>query len=173
MTLHVYNPNPNAFVKFMRRIYQPAGFKKGYNFVLFFIFAGTLFGFCLASLEKIDVKIFKRNAAPGLWYYYHKHLYKTGLCKPISLPDSLDTLLKGSYADVVMFSVMHLGAILPAGVLVVWQFVPVIRHKALIFHRINGYLVLLCLLVGEAGAIIIAPVAFGGTFDTQGTYANL
>ena len=37
MTLHVHNPNPNAFVRHARKIYNPIGFNKGYNFVLFFI----------------------------------------------------------------------------------------------------------------------------------------
>jgi len=38
---------------------------------------------------------------------------------------------------------LHLSTCLPAGFLMVWQFVPVIRHKLLLlFHRINGYLII-------------------------------
>jgi len=62
---------------------------------------------------------------------------------------------------------MHLGAILPAGFLVCFQFVPVIRHKVLLFHRLNGYMILLLLLVGNSGAFMIAPVAAGGSPTTQ------
>lgn len=40
-------------------------------------------------------------------------------------------------------------------------------QKALILHRINGYLVLLLLLGGVAGALIVARHAFGGEISTQ------
>ncbi len=62
---------------------------------------------------------------------------------------------------------LHLSTCLPVGLLMVWQFVPVIRHRFLLFHRINGYAVILLTLASNAGAIIIAPRAFGGGLDTQ------
>ena len=62
---------------------------------------------------------------------------------------------------------LHLFTVIPAGLLVVIQFVPAIRHKALIVHRINGYLVVLLTLIGNAGVLIIAPHAFGGDFATR------
>ena len=46
---------------------------------------------------------------------------------------------------------LHLFCILPAGFLACFQFVPVIRHKLILFHRINGYLVILLALTGIAG----------------------
>ena len=49
----------------------------------------------------------------------------------------------------------------------VWQFLPVIRHKYLIVHRINGYLVVILSLVSNVGAVIIVRRAFGGTLSTQ------
>lgn len=49
----------------------------------------------------------------------------------------------------------------------VWQFVPVIRHKLLIFHRINGYLIITLVLISNVGAIILARRAFGGGVETQ------
>lgn len=49
----------------------------------------------------------------------------------------------------------------------VWQFVPVIRHKFLIFHRINGYLIILLVLLGNVGALMIARHSFGGSLETQ------
>jgi uncharacterized protein (UPF0333 family) len=45
--------------------------------------------------------------------------------------------------------------------------VPVIRHKLLIFHRINGYLVILLTLCSNAGALMIARRAFEGDLVTQ------
>ena len=57
--------------------------------------------------------------------------------------------------------------VLPAGILAVLQFFPIIRHKVIMFHRINGWLVTLLLLAANAGALMIADRAFGGHFDTQ------
>ena len=62
---------------------------------------------------------------------------------------------------------LHLYTILPAGFLVCFQFVPAIRHKIILFHRINGYLVILLSTVASAGAIIVAEHAFGGDFATR------
>jgi len=61
---------------------------------------------------------------------------------------------------------LHLYTILPAGCLVVLQFVPVIRHKVILLHRLNGYLVIALSLVSSAGTVIILPHAFGGDFAT-------
>lgn len=177
MGLYVHNPNPNVFVRFMRKFYNNVlQFKKGYvyfvqcerlrsptiqttnlkdsehfanissisyNFVLWFIFAGALFGFALARLEYLDINNrFKAGAAPGEWFYYGRPFYKAGM-------------------------LLHLATVLPAGILVPWQFVPAIRYNFLTFHRINGYLLVLLLLLGNVGALMIARYAFGGTMATQ------
>lgn len=62
---------------------------------------------------------------------------------------------------------MHLCSIIPAGFLVLLQFFPVIRHKVILFHPINGYVIFILVAASHAGALIIAPVAFGGTLSTQ------
>lgn len=62
---------------------------------------------------------------------------------------------------------LHLGAILPAGVLACFQFVPVIRHAAIMFHRLNGYMIILLFFIANAGAFIIVPQAAGGSPATQ------
>ena len=143
MVLYVHNENPNAFVRAMRQVYNPIGFKKGYNFILFFIFGGALLGFTLARLQYLSIDgVFKKGAAPGEFFYYSRHFYKVAIA-------------------------LHLCCILPAAFLAIWQFVPIIRHKALILHRINGYVILLLLLLGEVGALMVARRAFGGTIDTQ------
>lgn len=41
------------------------------------------------------------------------------------------------------------------------------QQKLIIFHRINGYIILLLLLGGVTGAIIITRHAFGGDVSTQ------
>jgi uncharacterized membrane protein len=58
-------------------------------------------------------------------------------------------------------------SIIPVGILVLVQFIPAIRHKAIIVHRINGYIVITLTLATLAGALMIARIAFGGTLDTQ------
>ena len=149
MTLHVHNPNPNKFVRFMRHIYNPIGFKKGYNFILFFIFAGALLGFALARAQYLSINgAFKAGAAPGEWFYYTRHFYQVGIT-------------------------LHLATVIPASFLAILQFVPVIRHKVLIFHRINGYTVILLLVLMNVGALMIARHAFGGTMATQALVGTL
>ncbi len=144
-------PAANGFVRRARMIYNPLGFAKGYNFVLFFIFAGALMGFTLARLQYLSVfGVFcgpgfnaSNRAAPGECFYY----------------------LKPDFEKVGI--VMHLGTVLPSAFLVCFQFVPAIRHKVIIFHRINGYIILLLSLFSTAGALMIARHAFDGTQSSQ------
>jgi uncharacterized membrane protein len=62
---------------------------------------------------------------------------------------------------------LHLYTILPAALLVIFQFIPLIRHKLLLFHCMNGYIVVILSLISNAGTIIISKHAFGGDFSTQ------
>lgn len=106
-----------------------------------------MLGFVLARISYLNVTgnaagSFKTNASPGEWYQYHEGHYRIGI-------------------------IIHLGACLPAGFLAVWQFVPVIRHKFLLFHRINGYVVILLGLTANAGALMIARRSFGGGLEVQ------
>jgi uncharacterized membrane protein len=106
-----------------------------------------MLGFTLARLSYLNVSgsassSFKEGASPGEWYHYHTGHYRIGLT-------------------------LHLATCLPAGFLMVWQFVPLIRHKALLFHRINGYIIIILVLFSNTGALMIARRAFGGGLDTQ------
>ena len=62
---------------------------------------------------------------------------------------------------------LHLFTILPAAFLVVFQFVPAIRHKLMLFHRLNGYTVIVLSTTANAGALMILPHAFGGDYNTR------
>ncbi|KAI0865239.1 hypothetical protein F4860DRAFT_527939 [Xylaria cubensis] len=144
-------PPRNAFVAGARKVYNPIGFSKGYNFILWFIFIGALFGFVLARFEYLNFwGIFCNPNSPGgngaipgeCFYYTQPGRYQVGI-------------------------ILHLAAILPAGLLACFQFVPVIRHKALIFHRINGWFITLLCVLGTAGALMIARRAAGGGVDVQ------
>lgn len=145
-------PPANAIVAALRHIYNPIGFSKGYNFVLWFIFAGALLGFVAARIFYVDYDgvYCPPNSSGGLngaaagecWTYDTKAYLKFGIK-------------------------LHLWTILPAGFLAYLQFLPVIRHKIILFHRINGYVTILLSVVGTAGALMIARVSFGGGIEIQ------
>lgn len=155
------NPHPpstNRFAAAMHKLSSCVGFTKGYNFALWFIFSGALLGFCLARLMYLDFKgVFcatenpdpRNHAAAGECYWYQSRtVYDVGIK-------------------------LHLYTIIPAGILACIQFVPVIRHKLILVHRINGYITILITLLGVAGAIMIAPVSFGGGLDVQSSVGVL
>jgi uncharacterized membrane protein len=103
-----------------------------------------MFGFFLSRAIYFNVsRRFATDSSPGEWYWYSNGLYRVGIT-------------------------MHLATVIPAGFLCIWQFVPIIRHKALLFHRINGYIVIYLLFVGTAGALMIARRAFGALVATIG-----
>lgn len=144
-------PPANGFVGLARNIYNPIGFSKGYNFILWLTFAGGLMGFILARFEYLNfygifcgAKLSASNhGAPGECYYF----------------------LAPDYERVGIM--LHLFAMLPAGFLAFFQFVPVIRHKVILFHRINGYIIITLSFAATAGALMIARNAFGGSLSTQ------
>ncbi|KAI0459979.1 hypothetical protein F5B21DRAFT_204695 [Xylaria acuta] len=144
-------PPRNAFVAHARKVYNPIGFSKGYNFILWFIFIGALFGFSLSRFEYLNFwGIFCNTdleggtgALPGECFYYTKPgRYQIGI-------------------------ILHLATIVPGSLLACFQFVPVIRHKAILVHRINGYVVVLLAIVGTAAALVIARHSAGGGLDVQ------
>lgn len=62
---------------------------------------------------------------------------------------------------------LHLAAILPGGFLSVFQFIPKIRHSFLTFHRINGYIIYLLLILGVLGGAMLTRRTLGGAFGAQ------
>lgn len=142
------------------KVYRFFGFSRPYNFplckyhsvycgsgeqsllkcILGVIFAGGMLGFCLSRLPDLDYDgHFKEHFAlvPGYWYYFNSGHYRYGM-------------------------LLHLAFILPAGILMVLQFTPIIRHKFLLFHRINGYIVMLLCLMSNAAAFVIIRHKQGG-----------
>jgi uncharacterized membrane protein len=140
-------PPASRFVAGARRVYNPLGFSKGYNAILFLIWGGALMGFVLARLQYLSFYgVFcnedNTGAAPGECYWYAMPRYHAGI-------------------------MLHLASILPAGFLGVFQFVPAIRHRFIVYHKTAGYIILLLILIGVAGALMIARVSFGGGLDIQ------
>jgi uncharacterized membrane protein len=105
-------------------------------------------GFVLARFQYLSIDgIFCGNvsgggAAPGKCYFYQGGFRRTGI-------------------------ILHLATCLPAFFLVCFQFVPAIRYKLLIFHRFNGYVVIILMLLSNAGVLMIARYAFQGSLETQ------
>lgn len=130
-------------------LHRSLGYNKSYNFVLFFIFAGALLGFTLARLQYLSVADrFAKGTSPGAWFWFRSGIYRVGIT-------------------------LHLSTILPCAFLTVFQFVPKIRHRLLWIHRINGYAVILLLLISNVGALMIARRSFGGGLDTQAGVGTL
>lgn len=50
---------------------------------------------------------------------------------------------------------------------------PIIRKKAILFHRINGYTVIVLIVVSHIGALMIARRAFGGGLPIQSAVGTL
>jgi len=135
----------------MRKVYNPLGFSKGYNFVLWFIFDLALFGFVLSRLQYLSFNdVFcgpghsaTSHAGPGECYWY-----------------------RGFRVNNIGI-ILHLAGILPGSFLAVFQFIPLIRHKVILYHRIAGYVIFALIAVAQAGAIMVANHAFGGDAATQ------
>ncbi|QPC77114.1 hypothetical protein HYE68_007866 [Fusarium pseudograminearum] len=153
MTTNTTQASPSP--TYLQRIARILGFTKGYNFILWLLFGGAFLAFTLSRFIYLDFdghlcpsepptgRIYgSRGAVPGECYYYRHGIGKAGI-------------------------IMHLAGILPAAVLVVFQFIPAIRHRALLVHRINGYVVLLLSVVGIIGVFMITRHAFGGTLEMQ------
>ncbi|KAL0070587.1 hypothetical protein AAF712_002426 [Marasmius tenuissimus] len=129
---------PNPFV----HLFQALGFKKGYNFVLWFIFGGAMLGFVLARSMYLHAPTMLEGVAPGEVFWLRSGIYKVAM-------------------------LVHLGTVLPAGFLAVFQFVPAIRYKAIIVHRLSGYISLLLLFVGIAFAFVLMRRSYGGDISIQ------
>ncbi|EEQ33259.1 hypothetical protein McanMca71_006512 [Microsporum canis] len=131
-----------SFLQGFSTLHNSIGYKKGYNFILWFIFAGALLGFTLARFSFLNFDIFEHDSVPGQWYFTRMGRDRVGL-------------------------LLHLAAVLPCGILVIFQFIPIIRHKWILIHRINGYIIFILLLISHAGALMIMEHSFGGGVDIQ------
>ncbi|KDN41394.1 hypothetical protein RSAG8_07509, partial [Rhizoctonia solani AG-8 WAC10335] len=129
---------PNPFV----RLFQALGFKKGYNFVLWVIFGGAMVGFALARYMYVNPSLMLKGIAPGEGYWFQRGVYHAGI-------------------------LVHVATTPTAGIIAVTQFVPIIRYKAIIVHRVLGYVALFLLVIGTASAFAIVRRSFGGDLGTQ------
>ncbi|KAK6992076.1 hypothetical protein R3P38DRAFT_3088916 [Favolaschia claudopus] len=126
------------------------GFKARYSLINCFVWGGALVGFCLARSVTMNPKpsLIAAQLVPGEWFWFKQPLYKVNLFIHIYL-----TTLGG------------IGAVL--------QFFPAMRRRAMVLHRLNGYGVLFCLIVGNICGSIIARRSFGGELNVQSGYYTL
>jgi len=102
-----------------------------------------MLGFVLARSQYLNISgVYAKGAAPGEWYWYRQDYYRVGIT-------------------------LHLACSLPAGFLMVWQFIPSIRHSFLPFHRINGHVIIILVILANVGALMIMRRAFGGDMSIQ------
>ncbi len=149
MTAVPNKPPANVFVAAARPIYNALGFSKGYNFVLWVILCGALMGFVFARFMFLDFDGVLCNpestvggAMPGQCYFYTKPGGRAGI-------------------------MLHLAAILPAAFLVVFQFVPAIRYRAILVHRICGYVILVLVIASTVGVFFVIVYTYEGMPDMQ------
>jgi hypothetical protein len=162
------SPNDSVRPTRAQKVYQALGFRRGYAFILCMnhhsslsqnnvhladnlvsgvIFGGCLFGFGLSRLPWLDI--------------YGK------LCPPVPMLN-LTTAMPSLCYSIRTFKryevaiILHLATCLPAAILAVFQFVPIIRHRFILYHRLAGYTAVLLMSTSLIGACMLADAAMGG-----------
>jgi len=118
------------------------GFREKYSLALLLFFGGALIGFCLARSPMMSPARFREKTVAGEWFWYRQPLYKPSA-----------------------FIHIYLSTI--SGIFSVLQFIPGIRRRAVIWHRINGYLTLALLIPSTICGAIMARRAYGGELNVQ------
>ncbi|KAJ7364730.1 hypothetical protein DFH08DRAFT_799044 [Mycena albidolilacea] len=95
----------------------------------------------------------------GEWFWFNQPTYKVNLFIHIYLSTckSPSLCLPGLTRAV-------------GGIGAVFQFIPAIRRRKVIVHRLNGYSVLTCLIVGNICGGIVGRRSFGGELNVQSGY---
>uniref|UniRef100_A0A0W0EXX4 DUF2306 domain-containing protein n=1 Tax=Moniliophthora roreri TaxID=221103 RepID=A0A0W0EXX4_MONRR len=110
-----------------------------------FVFGGALIGYCLARSLLMDPVKMRALTPPGEFFWFNMRLYRINYILHIYL-----TILGGIFVGV--------------------QFLPMIRRKYILLHRLNGYFVIITLVIGNIGGAIVARRSFGGEINAQSAY---
>ncbi|KAJ7639907.1 hypothetical protein B0H17DRAFT_905416, partial [Mycena rosella] len=121
------------------------GFKETYSLLNCFVWGGALVGFCLARSIAMNPGRTADMMPAGEWFWLSRSIYRPSLL-----------------IHVYLSTFGGIGALL--------QFMPVIRRRKIILHRLNGYGVLTCLIVGNICGAIVARRSFGGELNVQSGY---
>ncbi|KAF5357476.1 hypothetical protein D9758_012507 [Tetrapyrgos nigripes] len=135
----------NAARTFYHSLSWTLGFKEKYSLLLFIVFGGALFGFCLARAFMMNPKIMREQTTPGDFRWFNLKMDK-----------------------IPYF--WHIYTTIIGGLIVSLQFLPVIRRQYILVHRLNGYLSLLLLIPGNIAGAIVARRSFGGEINQQVAY---
>ncbi|KAJ7347607.1 hypothetical protein DFH08DRAFT_868325 [Mycena albidolilacea] len=130
---------------FYRSMSWMLGFRDKYSLFNCFVWGGALFGFCLARAMAMNPGRTPHLLVPGEWFWLSQSIYKPNL-----------------FIHIYLATFGGIGAL--------FQFLPVIRRRKVILHRINGYAVLFCLIVAVACGSVIARRSFGGEANSQSSY---
>ncbi|KAJ7159836.1 hypothetical protein C8R43DRAFT_1124205 [Mycena crocata] len=121
------------------------GFREKYSLLNCFIWGGALVGFCLARSITMNPGRAPDLLIPGEWFWFQQPMYKINL-----------------FIHIYLTTIGGIGALL--------QFIPAMRRRKMILHRLNGYGVLTCLILGNICGSIIARRSFGGELNVQSAY---
>ncbi|CAK5263605.1 unnamed protein product [Mycena citricolor] len=121
------------------------GFRQSYSLVNGVIWGGALIGFCLARSFTMNVSRTPSLLVPGEWFWLSAPIYKVNIF-------------------------IHIYLTTIGGIFSVFQFFPAIRRKNVLLHRLNGYGVLFCLVVGNICGAIVARRSIGGELNVQSAY---
>jgi len=142
----IFSQRPHSgALNFYRSISWILGFRDKYSLLNCFVWGGALVGYCLARSVTMNPGKIAGLLVPGEYFWFIAPMYKINLFIHIYL-----TTLGGLFA--------------------VLQFLPAIRRRAVILHRLNGYGVLFCLIVGNICGSIVARRSFGGELNVQSAY---
>lgn len=125
-------------------------------------------GFTLARLQFLSFSAFCDEASPGECFYFKGKGY-------VGLYLHLGCILRKSTYPSKSLLCEHCLTLtyIAAALLACLQFVPAIRHKIILFHRINGYVIITLVLISNVGALMIARNTFGGFTSTQASVGML
>jgi hypothetical protein len=126
------------------------GFSKRYNFIFWLIFGIPFSSFIIHHLKSLD---FHGTFCPE---------GRTGSAVPGECFTFRQT------GRIQMGLRVHLATIIPASILVLIQFTPILRcGKFIQLHRFNGYLIIGLSIVSMVASLVMADRAFGGGVDLQ------
>ncbi|KAJ7074508.1 hypothetical protein C8F01DRAFT_1273765 [Mycena amicta] len=109
----------------------------------------------------------KRSRAPGVGFY-RSISWVLGFHEKYSL---LNCEWFWFHAPVYRINLLiHIYLTILGGIGAVLQFLPAIRRRNVLLHRLNGYGVLFCLIVGNICGAIVGRRSFGGELNVQSAY---
>ncbi|KAI3612079.1 hypothetical protein WG66_016170 [Moniliophthora roreri] len=121
------------------------GFREKYSLFLLFVFGGALVGYCLARSLLMNPGKMRSMTTPGEFFWFNIQLFRINY-------------------------ILHIYLTVLGGIFVGIQFLPMIRRKYVLLHRLNGYFVIITLVVGNIGGAIVARRSFGGEINAQSAY---